>query len=126
MKSNTQTILYIIVIIASLFFSFIKKKKEKEKRNTVPGKQKKQFSSSIFSSLLGNDFDLEEISSDEAYIEKEPEAINKPEKRKININKNIVKKTPEEEDKSQYFNVLEDFDLPQAIVYSEILKKKEF
>ncbi|MCK5822876.1 MAG: hypothetical protein KAG95_02670 [Bacteroidales bacterium] len=128
MKGSTNTILYIIVIIASLLFSFLKKKKEKEGKKTVSPNLNNQSSSNLFSEILGEDLYENNIAESEEV--KKPENIKttkiKTDIKKDNTFKDIHTDIHRKEETSSDFSLLEDFDLPQAIVYSEILKRKEF
>lgn len=143
MKGDSSTIVYIIIIIASILFSLLKKKKEEEPTKKMEKNPNQTASESIISSILGENFNFDETQVGESYpkIEVPEKNINKTIKN-TNIShaiskKNIdnrgktnvewsfyEKKTEPETEPENYF--LDDFDLPQAIVYTEILKRKEF
>ncbi len=129
MKGNTDTIVYIIIIIASILFSLLKKNKKNQTNQKVADKPDQFDSSNIISTILGDNFDTPPV--DESYKKTESLTKNIQPTEKSNTKQTANNKTSdkphfEEQEPERNFNVLENFDLPQAIVYTEILKRKEF
>ena len=82
MKGNTDTIVYIIIIIASILFSLLKKNKQKQTNQKVADKPDKFNSSSVISTIFGDNFD-EQIN--ESYKKTEPLTKNIQSTEKSNI-----------------------------------------
>ncbi len=138
MKGDSSTIVYIIIIIASILFSLLKKKKEEQPTKNTEENSNQTVSESNISSMLGEDFVFDEAQVDEFQKTDVPKKnINKTIKN-TNISHTINKKNIDNIEKTNIelsYDVkkdepensfLEDFDLPKAIVYTEILKRKEF
>ena len=138
MKGNTDTIVYLIIIIVSILFSLIKKNKEKQTKQKVANKPNQINSSDIFSSILGGnpDFNEEQIEESDENTETPKEDVQLIEK--LDTKHVVTTDKPIKGDKItndaylleqeavEDFNVLEEFDLLRAIVYTEILKRKDF
>lgn len=156
MGDNFDTIIYIIITIVAFVISALGKNKKKISNQPVSNKEyskpeKKPFLSNLEQLLkeemgipdqrIQNEYEFDSINEDYAQEYKNPEEIieNPP------MEKNDVKeKTPfsiEYEDTSEIFSdsikdkditkqeeepIIEDFNLRDAVIYSEIINRKEY
>lgn len=156
MEDNFDTIIYIIITIVAFAISALGKKKKKSNNQSIgsenPSKPKaRPFLSNLEQLLkeemgipdqnLKNEYEFDSINEDyEQEYENPKEIIENPTKETINP-KNKMPYSIEYEDTSEIFSdsiqdsdltkieeepVIEDFNLRDAVIYSEIINRKEY